>query len=223
MRATSRRPRSSTPADLLVVGLGNPGDGYAATRHNAGRWAIDELLTRHGAKLRRSRREHALTAELRIDGRRVAVAAPTGFMNESGRCVAPLMRRHDIEDPGRLVVIHDELDIPVGRLKVKSGGGLAGHNGLKSIRSHLHSADFTRIRIGIGRPDNPAGSLDATGDIPERSNRAGGGNQVKYVLAKPGKAERAELQRVVLLAADAVESLAQRGLEATMNLYNTKS
>ena len=193
--------RSGTAADLLVVGLGNPGDTYARTRHNAGRWAVDELVRRHGGRMRRARRQQALVCELRLAGRRVAAAAPVTWMNESGRAVGPLVRRFGIEDLSRLVVVHDELDLPVGRLKVKTGGGLAGHKGLQSIRAHLRSDAFTRVRIGVGRPDiTPRG-----GD---------------YVLKRPGRAERAELDAVTERAADAVEYFLEHGLEPTMNRFN---
>lgn len=193
--------RTGSAADLLVVGLGNPGDQYARTRHNAGRWVIDELVRRHGGRLRRARRQQALVCELRLAERRIAAAAPVTWMNESGRAVAPLVRRFGIEDLSCLVVVHDELDLPVGRLRVKTGGGLAGHKGLVSIRAHVRSEAFTRVRIGVGRPDaTPKG-----GD---------------YVLKRPGKAERAELDAIVERAADAVEYYLDHGLEPTMNRFN---
>ena len=194
--------RSGSSADLLVVGLGNPGDQYARTRHNAGRWVVDELVRRHDGRLRRARRQQALVCELRLAQRRVAAAVPVTWMNESGRAVAPLVRRFGIRDLSCLVVVHDELDLPVGRLKVKTGGGLAGHKGLESIRAHVRSEAFTRVRIGVGRPDmTPKG-----GD---------------YVLKPPGRAERAELEAVVERAADAVEYYLDHGLEPTMNRFNT--
>ena len=194
--------RSGSAADLLVVGLGNPGDQYARTRHNAGRWVVDELVRRHDGRLRRARRQQALVCELCLAQRRVAAAAPVTWMNESGRAVAPLVRRFGIRDLSCLVVVHDELDLPVGRLKVKTGGGLAGHKGLESIRAHVRSEAFTRVRIGVGRPDmTPKG-----GD---------------YVLKRPGRAERAELEAVVERAADAVEYYLDHGLEPTMNRFNT--
>ncbi len=142
--------------------------------------------------------------ELRLGGRRVAAAAPVTWMNESGRAVGPLVRRFGIRDLGSLVVAHDELDLPVGRLKVKTGGGIAGHKGLQSIRAHLRSDAFTRVRIGVGRPDvTPKG-----GD---------------YVLKRPGRAERAELDAAVERAADAIEHFLDHGLEATMNRFNAPS
>ncbi|MEZ5243627.1 MAG: aminoacyl-tRNA hydrolase [Acidimicrobiales bacterium] len=194
--------RRGTPADLLVVGLGNPGDDYAQTRHNAGVWVIDELVRRHAGKLTRSRREHADSDELHVGGKRLAVAVPTTFMNESGRAVLPLVRRFGIDDLSRLVIVHDELDLPVGRLKVKFGGGLAGNNGLKSVRAHLRSDEFTRIRIGVGKP--------APGTM----------KGADYVLRRPARSERPELDRIVGVAADAVEHLLDGDLDATMNRFN---
>ena len=193
--------RSGSSADLLVVGLGNPGDQYAGTRHNAGRWVVEEFVRRHDGRLRRARRQQALVCELRLGERRLAVAAPVTWMNESGRAVAPLVRRFRIRDLSSLVVVHDELDLPVGRLKIKTGGGIAGHKGLQSIRAHLRSDAFTRVRIGVGRPDiTPKG-----GD---------------YVLKRPGRAERDELEAIVERAADAIEHFLDHGLEPTMNRFN---
>ena len=194
--------RAGSSADLLVVGLGNPGEDYARTRHNAGMWVVDELVRRHGGRLRRARRQQAMVCELRVLQRRLAVAAPVTWMNESGRAVGPLVRRFGIDDLGRLVVVHDELDLPVGRLKVKTGGGLAGHKGLASIRAHLRSDAFTRVRVGVGKPD---------------STPRGG----EYVLKRPSRSERNELDQVVDRAADAVECFLEHGLEVTMNRFNT--
>jgi PTH1 family peptidyl-tRNA hydrolase len=195
--------RSGTPADLLVVGLGNPGPEYAGTRHNVGVWVVELLAKRHGGQLKKSK-EHALVAEVRIGSHRVALAFPQTFMNDSGRAVAPLVRRHGIEDLHRLVVVHDELDLPTGRLKVKSGGGLAGHNGLKSIKAHVHSDDFARVRIGVGKPPGAQAGRD-------------------YVLRKPGKSEQTELDLVVERAADAVEAILSDGVDAAMAKFNAAS
>lgn len=193
--------RTGSAADLLVVGLGNPGEEYAQTRHNAGAWVADELVRRHGDRLRRARRESALVEELGLGDRRLIVAVPVTYMNDSGRAVGRLVRRYGIEDLEHLVVVHDDIDLAVGRMKVKTGGGLAGHNGLKSIRAHLHSDAFTRVRIGVGRPEHtPTG-----GD---------------YVLKRPSKTERADLDRVVERAADAVEHLVAFGTESAMNRFN---
>jgi peptidyl-tRNA hydrolase, PTH1 family len=145
--------RRGTPADLLVVGLGNPGKDYAGTRHNVGFEVVELLARRHGGSLKGGR-ENSLVAEVRIDGQRVTLAQPLTYMNLSGDAVGPLVRRHGIEDPERLVVVHDELDLPLGRVRVKVGGGLAGHNGLKSLRRELGDPGFARVRIGVGRPDS---------------------------------------------------------------------
>ena len=196
------KQRRGAPADLLVVGLGNPTIEYSQTRHNAGVWVINELVARHDGRLGAGGRDRAESTELRIGRTRVAVAVPKTFMNDSGSALPPLVRRYGIDDLGRLIVVHDEIDLPVGRMKVKSGGGLAGHNGLKSIRSHLHTDEFTRIRIGVGKP--------APGTMKPRD----------YVLRRPARAERQQLDEVVGRAADAVEFLADNDLEAAMNLFN---
>lgn len=195
--------RRGTPADLLVIGLGNPGDRYAHTRHNVGADTVALLAERHGGRLR-SGRERALSDEVRVGPWRVALAFPQTFYNESGGSVSALVRRHGIEDLHRLVVIHDEMDLPVGKLKVKLGGGLAGNNGLRSIRAHLHSADFARIRIGIGKP-------------PGRQDGA------DHVLRRPAKAERVELDIVMAEAADAVELILDEGVEAAMTRHNQRA
>jgi peptidyl-tRNA hydrolase, PTH1 family len=187
-------------ADLLVVGLGNPGAEYAGTRHNVGVDVVERLARRHGGQLKKTR-EHALVAEVRIGDRRVALAFPQTYMNESGRAVGALVRRHDIDDLRRLVVVHDELDLDVGRMKVKLGGGLAGHNGLKSIKAHLHDDGFIRIRIGVGKPPSAAAGRD-------------------YVLRRPGKAEREVFDAVCERAADAVETLLDVGVDQVMARYN---
>jgi peptidyl-tRNA hydrolase, PTH1 family len=192
--------RTGTPADLLVVGLGNPGQEYVRTRHNVGAEVVDLLAQRHGGRLKLGK-ERALVDEVRIDGRRVALAFPQTYMNHSGESVCMLVRRFGIDDLSRLVVVHDEIDLPVGRLKLKFGGGLAGHNGLRSIRSHLHTDDFARVRIGVGRPP----SADRGAD---------------HVLKPPGKHDRAELDVVVQGAADAVEMILSDGIEAAMGRYN---
>ncbi len=217
MALRRRGSRVGASAELLVVGLGNPGDEYAGTRHNAGRWAAEELMRRHGGRLRRARRLHALSGELRVGGRLMAVATLVTYMNDSGRAVRPLLRRYGIDDVGRLVVVHDELDLPAGRLKLRRGGGLAGHKGLKSIRASLRSDEFTRVRIGIGRPGavvgKPVGA--GRGGRPDREDRV-----VKHVLGRPGRAERILLDSAVARAADAVECLCEHGLATAMNRFN---
>ena len=144
-------------------------------------------------------------AEVRAGGKRLALAIPQTYMNDSGLAVAPLVRRFGIPVDGldRLVVVHDELDLPVGRVRVKVGGGLAGHNGLKSVKAHLHSDAFCRVRIGIGKPPGRQQGVD-------------------HVLKAPGKAERAELAVAVAEAADAVELILAEGPAAAMTRYNQR-
>jgi PTH1 family peptidyl-tRNA hydrolase len=194
--------RRGTPADLLVVGLGNPGAEYEGTRHNVGADVVQFLAERHGARLRKSK-ERAVVDEIVVDGQRLALAIPLTYMNLSGEAVAPLVRRHGIDDLHRLVIVHDELDLPVGRLKLKVGGGLAGNNGLKSVKAHLHTDDFARVRIGIGKP-------------PGRANGA------DHVLKRPGKRDRAELDVVIADAADAVEMILREGIDVAMNRFNAR-
>lgn len=187
-------------ADLLVVGLGNPGRDYAGTRHNVGFEVVELLAARHGGRFKKSR-DRALVTDVLIDGCRVVLAEPQTYMNLSGEAVAPLVRHHGLDDLHRLVVVHDELDLPVGRLKVKVNGGLAGHNGLRSIKAHLHSADFVRVRIGVGKPPSKERGAD-------------------HVLQRVGKSERAVLDEVVRDAADAVEVIASEGPQAAMARFN---
>ena len=197
-----QKERRGTPADLLVVGLANPGAEYAGTRHNVGGEVVQLLAERHGAKLRKGK-ERAMVDEVNVDGRRLALAIPLTYMNLSGEAVAPLVRRHGIDDPHHLVIVHDELDLEVGRMKLKLGGGLAGNNGLKSIKQHLHTDDFARVRIGIGKPNHKTQGAD-------------------HVLKRPGKGDRGELDVIVQEAADAVELILTDGIAAAMNRYNTR-
>ena len=196
------RPRRGTPADVLVVGLGNPGNEYDGTRHNVGFAVVDLLEARHGGRLKAGK-ERALVDEVRIGDRRVALAKPTTFMNLSGESVAPLVRRFGIDDPRSLVIVHDELDLPFGTVRVKIGGGLAGHNGLRSIKSHLHDDGFVRLRVGVGKPSSKEQGAD-------------------HVLRRLGKADRAALELAVVEAADAVELIVAEGPDAAMNRVNAR-
>jgi PTH1 family peptidyl-tRNA hydrolase len=186
----------------VVVGLGNPGSEFVRTRHNVGAEVVELLAERHGGKLKK-RKERALADDVRIGDARVLLAIPLTFMNESGQAVAPLLK-HSGLGPDRIVVVHDELDLPVATLKVKFGGGLAGHNGLRSIKSHLHTDEFARVRIGVGKP--PGGK----------------DHGVDHVLKKFGKAERAEIDITIQRAADAVEAIVREGIDAAMNTYNVQ-
>jgi PTH1 family peptidyl-tRNA hydrolase len=185
----------------LVVGLGNPGPSYDGTRHNLGAEVVMLMAGRHNAMLRRGK-ERALVGEVRVDGKFVALAFPQTFVNLSGESVARLVRRYGVaEDLDRLVVVHDELDLPPGRVKVKAGGGTAGHNGLESIRSHLHSGAFIRVRIGVGKPPGTMSGAD-------------------YVLRRPPKKEQMELDVAVEESSAAVETILSEGVDAAMNRFN---
>ncbi len=198
---SSRKKHTDTPADLVVVGLGNPGDKFVGSRHNVGAEVVELLASRHGQPLGRSR-EASLVAEVRVESRRVVLAVPQTFMNKSGEAVRALVRRWSISDHlDRLVIVHDELDLPPGRIKVKHGGGLAGHYGLASIKSHLHTADFARIRIGVGKPSNPQAGAD-------------------YVLKRPGRSDRNLLDDAVERAAEAALALLDHPVDVVMNRFN---
>ena len=194
--------RRGTPADLLVVGLGNPGSEYQSSRHNVGAEVVELLAQRHGGTLKRTR-ERALVAEVRIEDDRVALAFPQTYVNLSGEAVALLVKRHGITDPERIVIVHDELDLPLGRIQIKRGGGLAGHNGLRSIKAHLHTDEFVRVRIGVGKPVSKEQGAD-------------------HVLRRPPKRDRLELDVSVNEAADAVELIRWEGVDAAMNRVNTR-
>ena len=192
--------------------MGNPGSEFVGTRHNAGAEVAALLADRHGGRLKAEKGLRSLAGEIRIGGHRVLVAVPQTYMNESGLAVAPLVRRSGIDQPAdsagvppgtanRLIVVHDELDLPSGRVKVKSGGGTAGNNGLKSIDSHLHTNDYLRVRVGIGKPPGRQAGAD-------------------YVLKRPGATERAGLLVAVAEAADAVETIITEGVQAAMARIN---
>ena len=193
------RDRRGTPADLLVVGLGNPGAEYAKTRHNVGAEVVELLARRHGASLRKGK-ERALVDEVRIEGKRVALAIPLTYMNDSGDAVRLLAHRYGVT-PEQIVVVQDELDLPVAVLKLKAGGGLAGHNGLRSIKAHLHTDAFLRVRIGVNKPESKERGVD-------------------HVLNKFAKRERVEIDVTIERAADAVEAIARDGMTAAMNQFN---
>jgi PTH1 family peptidyl-tRNA hydrolase len=204
MRLLHRRgdaPRTGEAADLLAVGLGNPGSEYERTRHNVGAEAVTAVAARHSVRLRGARGIPAVSGEARVGGKLLALAVPLTYLNESGLAVRALVRRYSVEDLGRLVIVHDELDLPPGVVKVKVGGGTAGHNGLRSIQSHLHSLQFARVRIGVGKPPGRGGGTD-------------------HVLRRPPKKERDLLDVAVEEAADAVEIILADGPQAAMNQVN---
>jgi PTH1 family peptidyl-tRNA hydrolase len=185
----------------LIVGLGNPGRDYAANRHNSGfmvvdllaeRWEVGGFRAKFGGKL----------ADARIAGERAVLLKPQSYMNCSGQVVAPAVRFFQVE-PTNLVVVHDELDLDFGRIKLKVGGGHGGHNGLRSMFADLGTQDFARVRLGIGRP-------------PPRMEGA------DYVLQDFSRAEGRELPFLLQDAADAVELILQAGVTSAMNRFNSK-
>jgi len=182
---------------LLVVGLGNPGPQYAKTRHNIGFMVADLLAARLGTPFKVHKRSGAEIVSGRLGKRSVIVAKPRTFMNESGRHIGPLAKFYSVS-PADVIVIHDELDIDFGKIRLKLGGGEGGHNGLRSIANALGTKDFQRVRIGIGRP-------------PGRKDPAA------FVLENFTAAERAEVATICELAADATELLLKAGLEPAQN------
>jgi PTH1 family peptidyl-tRNA hydrolase len=198
MRLPWRRGERASSLDLLVVGLGNPGREYAGHRHNVGWMVVEELARRHGASWKG--KFSGRLAELRLDGHRVALLKPETFMNESGRSVAQAARFYKLE-PDAILVVHDEGDFDLGRIQARKGGGLAGHNGLRSIAQDLRTPDFMRLRIGVGRPER--------GDPRPLAD---------YVLSDFEPHDDAE--SLVAHAADAVETLDAEGLERAQARFN---
>ena len=193
-----RRGEAASTLDLLVVGLGNPGREYERTRHNVGWLVLDELARRHGGSWR-SKFSGSL-AELRLGDAKLALLKPETFMNESGRSVGAAARFFKVE-PEQVLVVHDDVDLEPGRLQARAGGGLAGHNGLRSLAQHLGSQDFRRLRVGVGRPGR--GDHRSVAD---------------YVLA-PFEAED-DAEVLVSCGADAVEAIVNDGLDAAQQRFN---
>jgi peptidyl-tRNA hydrolase, PTH1 family len=193
-----RRGEQTSTLDLLVAGLGNPGREYDRTRHNVGWLVADELARRHGGSFRS--KFSGRLAETRLDDLRLALLKPETYMNESGRSLAAAARFFKVEPPA-LLVVHDDVDLDAGRLQARLGGGLAGHNGLRSIAQALGTQDFLRLRIGVGRPGR--GDRRPVAD---------------YVLS-PFEPEE-DVGELIARSADAVETLARDGLERTQSRYN---
>ena len=200
MRLPGRGRESSSSLDLLVAGLGNPGREYAGNRHNVGWMVADELARRHGGSWRG--KFSGQVSEVRLDGARVALLKPETYMNESGRSIGAAARFYKV-DPEALLVVHDESDLELGRLQARLGGGLAGHNGLRSIAQQLGTPEFLRLRVGIGRPER--------GDPRPLAD---------WVLSDFQPHEDPEA--LVARAADAVESLVADGLDATQRRFNER-
>ena len=195
-----RRGEPASTLDLLVACLGNPGREYAATRHNVGFMVCDELARRHGGSFR-SKFSGELS-EVRLDGARVALLKPQTYMNESGRSVGAAVRFFKVE-PERLLVVHDEADLEPGRLQARAGGGLAGHNGLRSIAQHLRTQEFLRLRVGVGRPER------------------GDPRPVADFVLSPFAPEM-DVDSLVARAADAVETLVRDGLDEAQQRFNER-
>jgi PTH1 family peptidyl-tRNA hydrolase len=193
-----RRGERASTLNLLLAGLGNPGREYERTRHNVGWLVLDELARRHGGSWR-SKFSGSL-AEVRIGDTRLALLKPETYMNESGRSVGAAARFFKVE-PERLLVVHDDVDLEPGRLQARRGGGLAGHNGLRSLAQHLGSQDFLRLRIGVGRPGR--------GDPRSVSD---------WVLS--GFSPEEDVEALVTRSADAAEAIANEGLEAAQARFN---
>jgi PTH1 family peptidyl-tRNA hydrolase len=192
----------SLPRDdaTIVVGLGNPGERYAATRHNIGAMVLDHLVSAAGDRWKSQRKTRCDVAETRWAGRQVILARPHSYMNESGGPVSALAGFYGVPAEG-IVVLHDELDLPFGALRIKAGGGDNGHNGLKSIRRSIGSGDTVRVRIGVGRP-------------PGRQDPA------DFVLRPFSSTERAELPELIGRAADATECAVTEGVAVAQNRFN---
>jgi peptidyl-tRNA hydrolase, PTH1 family len=195
-----RRGESASTLDLLVAGLGNPGREYADTRHNVGFMVTDELARRHGGSWRA--KFSGDLAEIRLDGLTLAVLKPQTYMNESGRSVGAGARFFKVE-PEALLVVHDEVDLEPGRLQARLGGGLAGHNGLRSVAQHLGTPEFARLRIGVGRPER------------------GDPRPVADFVLSPFPPE-VDVEGLVARAADAVETVAREGVEEAQNRFNER-
>jgi peptidyl-tRNA hydrolase, PTH1 family len=193
-----RRGTSASTLDLLIAGLGNPGREHAGDRHNAGWMVIDELARRHSGSFKS--KFSGRLAETRVGDARVALLEPETYMNESGRSISAAARFFKVE-PEDVLVVHDDVDLPVGRLQVRLGGGLAGHNGLRSISQALGTPEFLRVRIGVGRPER--------GDPRPVAD---------YVLSPFAPEDDAE--SLIRRAADAVESLLAGGLVETQQRFN---
>lgn len=194
-----RRSESSSTLDLLVAGLGNPGGKYARTRHNIGWLVADELAARHEGAFRS--KFSGRLAEVRIGDRRVALLKPETYMNESGRSIGAAVRFFKVPPPEALLVMHDDVDLEEARLQLRDGGGLAGHNGLRSIAQSLGTQEFLRLRIGVGRPGR------------------GDPRPVADFVLSPFDAS-VDVDAIVSRAADAVEAVAEGGLEVAQRRFN---
>jgi PTH1 family peptidyl-tRNA hydrolase len=185
--------------EWIVAGLGNPGPQYKGTRHNVGWWSLDDLTSRAGGRFKASGAS-AEIADIEVDGRRVLLVRPLTYVNRSGDTLRHVMRKHHVI-PDRLIVIYDDLNLETGKIRIRQKGGSGGHNGMNSIISALATEEFTRIRIGVGRP-------------------ADSSEQVDYVLGRMAPREREVVRAAATRAADAAQSTIQDGLDIAMNRFN---
>ncbi len=186
LRRAREKDRRGEKSTLLIVGLANPGDDFEGSRHNVGGDAVRLMVARRGGQFSQERRQRAMSVTLATSRGPMTLAVPTTFMNESGSALPPLLRRTSIDDLAELVVVHDELDLEPGRLQLRFGGGLAGHNGLRSIAQVLGTQDFARLRVGIGKPPSKEQGAD-------------------YVLRRGSAKQREAVAADVARAADAIE------------------
>jgi len=201
LRRAREHDRKGAKSTLLIVGLANPGKEYEGSRHNVGGDAVRLVVQRRGARLNLERRQRALSTTIPTPRGPITLAVPTTFMNESGAAISPLLKRTSIDDLAQLVVVHDELDLEPGRLQLKFGGGLAGHNGLRSIANTLNTHDFARLRVGIGKPPNKEQGAD-------------------FVLHRLAGKRREAHDVDVALAADAIETLLDYDFEEAQRRVN---
>lgn len=183
----------------LIVGLGNPGRAYGATRHNVGFEVVDMLAKRWHTRIVR-RMGRAVIGRAKVGDLEVTLLKPHTFMNLSGEAVAYIIRREKI-DPSEILVVYDDMALPLGRIRIRPSGSAGGHNGMKSIIAHLHTQDFPRVRVGIGSTSRDASD---------------------HVLSRFARAERKDAHEAIITAADAVEAILTEGLESAMNRYNRK-
>lgn len=192
----------------LIVGLGNPGEKYALTRHNIGFMVLDKLAKKlvSGSEIKWNFDHKAKAEILTIENPGIILVRPQTFMNASGQAVARILKYHEIKASDDLFIVHDDVDLPLGKVKIRLGGASAGHHGVESIIRELRSAEFTRIRLGIGRPRT--GEIKSTKDVEN------------YVLEGFGESERGELKKMVKKAVEALELIIEKDIASAMNKYN---
>ena len=191
----------SSPSIKLIVGLGNPGKEYAETRHNSGFWFVDLLARRHNTSFKAESRHHGQVCRFNLQGQECRLLKPATYMNRSGQAVSSLANYFKIA-PEEILIAHDELDLPAGNIRLKTGGGHAGHNGLRDIMSAIGSREFHRLRIGIDHPNDRRAVVD-------------------YVLSRPSKADREQIEQSLEAADDCLADILAGNLQKAMNQLHT--